>query len=81
MVLESIPKEGDGMAYNVSLKTAAFDVANKDIEFNIKQNGVVLGHLLISKGGVEWVPKDHQKGHWMKWDDFAARMIEFGEKK
>ena len=37
------------MAYDVSLKTAAFDVANKDLVFNVKQDGSVLGHLLISK--------------------------------
>ncbi len=69
------------MAYDVTLKTAAFDVANRDITFGIKQDGSVLGHLLISKGGVEWVPKDHEKGHHMKWSEFASRMIEFGEKK
>lgn len=69
------------MAYDVTLKTAAFDVANKDIAFGIKQNGSVLGHLLISKGGVEWVPKDHEKGRHLKWTEFAEKMIEFGEKR
>ena len=69
------------MAYDVTLKTAAFDVANKDLVFDIKQDGSVLGHLLISKGGVEWVPKDHEKGHRMKWTEFASTMVQYGEKK
>jgi hypothetical protein len=69
------------MAYDVTLKTAPFDVSKKDIEFSIKQNGSVLGHLLISKGGVEWVPKDHEKGHHMKWSDFASTMVKDGEKR
>jgi hypothetical protein len=69
------------MAYDVSLKRAEFNVANRDIEFSVKENGSVLGHLLISKGGVEWVPKDHEKGHRMKWTTFAAAMVQHGEKK
>ena len=69
------------MAYDVTLKTAAFDVANKDLVFSVKNDGSVLGHLLISKGGVEWVPKDHEKGHRMKWTDLASLMIQYGEKK
>jgi hypothetical protein len=69
------------MAYDVTLKTAAFDVANKDLVFSVKHDGSVLGHLLISKGGVEWVPKDHEKGHQMRWTDFASTMVQYGEKR
>jgi len=69
------------MAYDVSLKTAAFDVTKKDVEFHVKHNGAMLGRLLLSKGGVEWVPKDHEKGHHLKWREFGALLEENGEKR
>jgi hypothetical protein len=69
------------MAYDVSLKTAAFEVTKKDVEFQVKRNGAMLGRLRISKGNVEWVPKDFEHGYQMNWREFGALMKENGTRK
>jgi hypothetical protein len=69
------------MAYDVSLKTAAFEVTKKDVEFQVKHDDAMLGRLRISKGNVEWVPKDYEYGYQMNWKEFGALMATNGTRK
>ena len=41
-----------------------------------KRRSSLLGHLLISKGGIEWRPSRGRKLVKMDWERFAARMEE-----
>jgi hypothetical protein len=69
------------MAYDVSLKTTAFEVTKKDVVFQVKRNGEMLGRLRVSKGNVEWVPKDFERGYQIKWKEFGELMCKEGSRK
>lgn len=40
----------------------------------LKRRSELLGHLLISKGGLEWRPPKGRKLVKMRWEKFAAEM-------
>lgn len=39
-----------------------------------KRDSVLLGHLLISKGGLEWRPRAGKYHRKMNWENFALMM-------
>jgi hypothetical protein len=41
-----------------------------------KRNSILLGHLLISKGGLEWRPRSGKYHRKMNWETFAIEMEE-----
>ena len=50
-------------------------VLSKDVEFNVKSDGVKLGTLLISKGNIEWVPASNTvKKYRLTWEAFDQVM-------
>lgn len=66
-------------------------VGNADIEIEVrtsakrlraagvgarKRRSDLLGHLLISKGGIEWRPARGKRPVKMRWEKFAERMDE-----
>lgn len=55
-------------------------VQRKDVEFEIKKDGLKLGTLLISKGNIEWVPSgNHVNKSRMSWGKFAELMASQGK--
>lgn len=66
------------MAHYVEMSIPKAQAMNADVEFHAHKddNGSkeVIGKLLVSKGGVEWVPKYKQKGIEMTWSEFAKLM-------
>ncbi|GAB3189116.1 hypothetical protein [Hydrogenophaga aquatica] len=54
-------------------------VLSKDVEFEVKSDGKLLGNLLISKGNIEWRPaKASVNKLRLSWERFAALMSEEG---
>jgi hypothetical protein len=39
-----------------------------------KKSSRLLGHLLISRGGLEWRPRGGRYNREMTWEEFAERM-------
>ncbi len=69
------------MANEISLKiTKKIEVLNSDLVIVAKQNGRLLGTLTISKGTVDWRPKDRKAGKkgetQLGWAEFARIMEE-----
>jgi hypothetical protein len=62
------------MANEVKMKTGGVDVQNIDVEFDVKEDGGVVGTLKISKGTVEWRPKDFSYGFHLSWVKFSEIM-------
>ena len=61
--------------HSVSFEVPAKFVLSKDVEFEIKSDGVKLGTLLISKGNIEWRPTGKVvKKHQLTWEKFAGLM-------
>lgn len=67
--------------HKVTFSIPERELGKADAEFHVAKGGAKLGTLKVSKGQVEWVPKDYEKGFQMKWDNFAALMKEHGQKK
>jgi len=63
------------MAHEISLELNTKVVLNKDIKFLILKDNSVLGRLLISKGNIEWLPRNKRNnGQRLTWEKFAELM-------
>ena len=63
------------MAHEISLELNTKVVLNKDIKFLIHKDNSVLGRLLISKGNIEWLPRNKRNnGQRLTWEKFAELM-------
>ncbi len=49
-------------------------VLNKDTDFDVYSDGAMLGTLKVSKGSVEWRPKDFIYGFHLDWETFDQLM-------
>jgi hypothetical protein len=69
------------MAHQVKLQiNAAVEIAHKDVEITIRDQGATLGTLLVSKGNIEWRPaKKSVKKHRFSWRKFAEMMQSRGK--
>jgi len=53
-------------------------LGNTDLEFLVKQNGEVVGKLLVSKGAIVWRSKSKKIGKKLGWRKFDEVMNELG---
>lgn len=64
------------VTFNINSKVAL----SKDVVFEISEDGKKLGELLISKGNIEWKPKNKAiSRHRLGWKEFAKVMIAEGK--
>lgn len=52
------------------------DLGNVDISFSIKEDGKQLGALAISKGGIDWYPKNAKTPKRISWSKLAELLNE-----
>ena len=62
------------MAHNVSFTLPERNLGKADAVFTVRQDGYMLGTLLVSKGAIVWVPSGHEFGHKMSWSVFDSVM-------
>lgn len=67
-------KKRNGSANKVTIDLPSRPLANSDAKFEINTGGEKLGRLRISKGGVDWYPKNKKTPVKFTWKQFAARM-------
>ncbi|CAN2188261.1 hypothetical protein MCEMKE26_00467 [Candidatus Nanopelagicaceae bacterium] len=67
------------MAHRISMQQPKENIVNKDVVFIIKKNGKKLGELRISKGALEWKPRNSTYTNYMTWSDFSGIMENGGE--
>jgi hypothetical protein len=60
--------------HTVSVRQPKREVINADVKFSIFDDGVKMGELWISKGGIEWWPRNAKKSIPMSWDAFRRRI-------
>lgn len=58
------------MAHQVTFTVPERPLERKDIEFDVKTEGEMLGTLKVSRGGVVWRPRDHTFGYFSTWEKF-----------
>ena len=58
--------------HEVRLSTKHLPLTGIDLDFDVKQDGRVLGTLSVSSGGLTWRPKSYQKKNGWKasWTQF-----------
>lgn len=62
-------------SHDVSFEIPQKFVLAKDVEFEVKSDGMKLGTLLISKGNVEWIPANNSVNKCrLSWEKFAELM-------
>ena len=66
----------------ITLQAPEIEVGNSDFVFSVWVDDSKIGELHISKGNVEWKPKNNSTTIYkLSWTDFAALMIESGSLK
>lgn len=60
--------------HNVHINLPWSEIGKTDVEFQIYQNGEKFGKIKISKGAIEWFPKNAKKPYKIGWSAFD-RMI------
>ncbi|HRI45654.1 MAG TPA: hypothetical protein PK559_01015 [Ignavibacteriaceae bacterium] len=61
------------MAHEVVFSIPERELGKADIKFRVKNDGILVGTLEISRGGIVWYPKGNKYGHktgWGTFDDF-----------
>jgi hypothetical protein len=66
--------------HRISMAVPTFDVVNTDVTITVWSDDEVLGHLLISKGSVDWRPGLARTTYSVDWERFSALLIEHGTK-
>ena len=56
------------MAHQVSFTVPPRPVGYKDIEFDVKKDGAMLGALKVSQAGIVWRPRDYHYGYFLSWN-------------
>lgn len=54
----------------------AISVGNVDVKHEVRRGGELLGTLAISKGGLDWKPKNARKAKRVNWEQFDEWMRE-----
>lgn len=63
------------MAHSISVALPAQTVKNKDVEFEVRKDGEILGRVKISKGGIDWYAKNaKQRTGRATWTQFKTYM-------
>ena len=68
------------MAHQVTFTVPERPLGKVDVEFNVQRDGETLGTVKISKGSIEWRPKNYTYGYHLSWTRFDEIMQENGRK-
>jgi hypothetical protein len=69
------------MKHSISVKLPKpIAIRNSDVSVVIQKNGVRFGTITISKGSIDWRPKNAKLGRKMLWSEFA-KIIEKSDSK
>jgi hypothetical protein len=69
------------MAHDVTFTIPARSLGKEDVEFEVRNEGELIGVLKISKGAVVWRPKSYSYEYKLRWRQFDAVMQENGTRQ
>lgn len=64
--------------HTVDFAVPSRPLGNNDIVFEVRGNGLKVGELKVSKGGILWRPAGQRSSHVMRWGKFDRLMREKG---
>jgi hypothetical protein len=62
------------MASFVDFEVPRRQIGSAGIVFHVVKSDTKLGRLKVSKGGLQWFPKDGKRGHKINWHEFVEMM-------
>jgi hypothetical protein len=65
--------------HNVYINLPRRELGKVDAQFDIYQDDEKLGTITISKGSLEWYPKNSKKPYKIGWSNFAKMIKEYYE--
>ena len=51
-----------------------FEIVNRDLVIEVSSDGLKLGQLQISKGGIDWRPRKTHVPYVLSWEQFDRHM-------
>jgi len=66
--------------HELRAKLPQVTIQKSDLVVDVWADGEKLGRLKVSRGSVEWTPRDHTYGHHLSWEEFDGLMVEHGVK-
>jgi len=67
--------------HRILTRVPSHEVVNADLVIEVRQDGELLGELLVSRGSVDWRPRAHRQVFEVEWQAFDALMREHGRKR
>jgi len=67
--------------HNVHVNLPWREIGKSDVEFEIYKDEEVLGKMKISKGNLEWYPKNAKKPYSIGWSHFDKMIREYFEEE
>ena len=64
--------------HKITVAQPTREVVNNDYQFDIHSDGAKLGSLSVSKGSVEWRPRNAKLSVNISWEDFVHLLNAFG---
>ena len=64
------------MKHSVEFNLPTCELGKADIHITVHADGAILGKLEVSKGALNWYPRDTTYGHKMTWVQLDTRMKE-----
>lgn len=71
------------MAHEITFTLPEVPLGKVDAEFTIKKDGQIVGTLKVSRGTIDWTPKDHahENPYQISWINFDKLMRNKGRRK
>lgn len=60
--------------HRVTVTSPKREVGNSDSVYRVYDDDGKIGELRISRGGVEWWPRDAKRGKLLSWEQFSSKM-------
>jgi hypothetical protein len=67
--------------HRISMAVPAVEVVNTDVTITVWSDDEVLGHLLISRGTLDWRPGLARTTYSLDWERFGDLMVEHGSRR
>ncbi|UCD76677.1 MAG: hypothetical protein JSV91_07075 [Phycisphaerales bacterium] len=64
--------------HKVTFQVPERPLGQSDIEFLVREDGELLGRVLVSQGAIDWAPARSLYRYRLRWARFAEKMEESG---
>jgi hypothetical protein len=67
--------------HRITTRVPSHEIANADLSVKVRSDDQLLGELLISRGSVDWRPRNRHRVFRLRWEQFDSLMQERGRER